>query len=160
MRHTLIAILGVLLFCNPPLSHADSDVDYSPAMEEYIGTWVCSSAQIDRQFIPDKIEIKKKGKKIKWTFYRLGGKAPKDFYSGPYVYGDTFSGHFTFSTNPQYRDYRPSQQQKIKYDFKTHMTYSDRAYTNILYITVSLWYYNELGNIDIRDVNICYEKEH
>lgn len=153
MRHTLIAILGVLLFCNPPLSHADSDVDYSPAMEEYIGTWVCISSNIDGQWIPLRIEIKKKGKKLNWTFYRNSGKAPKDFYDGPYVFGDSFDGHFTFGTTPLYRDSRPSHQNYIKYEFRTTMRYDE------LYIFVTLYHYNDFGEIVTESYNVCYGQE-
>lgn len=131
MRQILMTILGLLICSNYNLSYADNDVNYKSEMEEYIGTWICESSQIDPQFVPNKIEIKKKGKKLKWTFFRNGSKAPKDFYDGPYLFLD---GHFNFSSSPIYRDLRPSQQHKIKYDFKTHMRYDDRTYTSSLYI--------------------------
>ncbi len=158
MKHIIIAILGLLIYFMPVTLHADSNVEYDPSMEEYIGTWNCTTSNIDGQWIPRKIEIKKKGDKLDWTFFVNTGKVPKSYYDGPY--SQSWDGHFYFAATSIYKDQKPENQHKIKYDFKTKMTYDDRDYTNTLYILVTFCYYNEWGEIAYDDFYVRYEKEY
>ncbi len=157
MKQIIMTILGLLIVSSPIAILAENKVEYSPEMEDYIGIWTCETPHVEGQWVPLRIEIKKKGKNLKWTFYRNSGKAPDDFYIGP-VWCD---GGFEFSNSPNYYDIRPSHRNKFKYSFRSRLIEYDsyQMHPNKLYFTLQIWYYNELGEIDSQDFDVCYLRD-
>ncbi len=128
-----ILIIATLLLC-PIVTMAESKVPYNKDLDYYIGTWECVDNIPDAQWVPCKFEIKKKGKSVEFIFFKRSGKAPKDFYSGPYSYsGD---GIFEWEALPgaRYYDSRPSQQNVFKYGF--HTCHTDVGWS----LRVSKWF--------------------
>lgn len=137
----------------PILLLAESKVAYNKELDNYIGTWVCVDNIPDVQWVPNKFEVKKKGKSIEFIFYKRSGKVSKDFYSGPYMYkGD---GIFEWEALPEvrYYDSRPSQQNVFKYDF--HTLHSDDGWG----LRVTKWFYNESGEIDQQMYFLNFDKK-
>ncbi len=149
MRHILFAVIfwPLILMAENGVRYDDKELD------AYIGTWKCIDNVSDAQWIPCKFEIKKKGKFLKFTFYKRSGKVPKDFYSGPFQYlGD---GVFEWECLPgvRYYDCRSDRQNVFKYDFRTRYVDSEWG------VLVTKWFYNEFGEIDTNEMFLHFEKD-
>lgn len=148
IRLILIAVLFL-----PLMMMAENEVPYDKELDAYVGTWKCMDNVPDPQWIPCSFEIKKKGRFLKFTFYRRSGKAPEDFYSGSFQYlGD---GVFEWECLPgvRYYDSRPDRQNVFKYGFRTHYVESGWG------VDVTKWFYNELGEIDTEVIFLHFKKD-